>query len=46
MADQQQLAILRAGVEQWNAWRMHNSGTPVDLTEAELCAAQTCIMLA
>ena len=36
MANEEQLAILRRGVDAWNAWRGQNSDTPVDLSGANL----------
>lgn len=39
MSDRQQLAILKSGVDQWNAWRAHNNETSIDLTHADLAHA-------
>lgn len=36
MANEEQLKILRSGVEKWNAWRIENLNTSIDLTEADL----------
>ena len=36
MANQEQLAILKRGVEAWNMWRQENSTTKVDLSGAVL----------
>jgi len=36
MADQQQLEILKQGVEAWNKWRKDNPGVEVDLSGANL----------
>jgi hypothetical protein len=36
MANEEQLAILRQGVEAWNKWRRMNHGVEVDLSEANL----------
>lgn len=38
MANQEQLALLRSGVEAWNAWRAENHDVPIDLAGAELSA--------
>lgn len=35
MADEEQLAILRQGVDTWNKWRKRNTNTLIDLTEAD-----------
>jgi hypothetical protein len=39
MADEAQLAILRQGVEVWNAWRQSDKKIPVDLRNADLSNA-------
>ncbi len=39
MANQEQLDILKEGVEVWNAWRKENMGVRVDLSEADLIIA-------
>lgn len=36
MADAEQLARLRGGVEEWNAWRKKNRGLRVDLLKSDL----------
>ncbi len=36
MADQEQLALLKSGVEAWNAWRAEHPEIPIDLAGAEL----------
>ncbi len=36
MANEEQLAILRQGVEVWNEWRKKNSVAVIDLSEADL----------
>jgi hypothetical protein len=36
MANQEQLAVLKQGVEVWNKWRKNKAETIVDLTEADL----------
>ena len=36
MANQQQVVILKQGVETWNQWRRENSNTKVDLSGADL----------
>ena len=36
MANQEQLVILKQGVETWNQWRRENSSTKVDLSGADL----------
>jgi hypothetical protein len=36
MADLEQIALLRRGVEAWNAWRAENPDAPIELTGAEL----------
>jgi hypothetical protein len=37
MADAEQLARLRRGVGEWNAWKKQNPSVRVDLAEADLC---------
>jgi len=39
MADQEQLTLLRSGVEAWNAWRAEHPDVPIDLAGAELTGA-------
>jgi uncharacterized protein YjbI with pentapeptide repeats len=39
MANDEQVAILKKGVEVWNAWRRENPNTLPDLREAVLSAA-------
>jgi hypothetical protein len=39
MANEEQLAILRQGVEAWNAWREKNPTLAPDLTDANLAGA-------
>ncbi len=39
MANQEQVAILKSGVDAWNAWRAENEGVRVDLSEADLTGA-------
>jgi uncharacterized protein YjbI with pentapeptide repeats len=39
MANEKQLAILRQGVDAWNAWRLENPRTHIDLREADLSGA-------
>lgn len=39
MADERQLALLRQGVDAWNAWREQNPTVLVDLCEANLAGA-------
>ena len=36
MADQEQIALLRSGIEAWNAWRAEHPDVPVDLAGAQL----------
>lgn len=36
MADQEQLALLRSGVPEWNAWRAEHPEIPIDLGGADL----------
>ncbi len=40
MASNEDLAILRRGVEEWNAWRNQTAGRPCDLTGADLRRAE------
>jgi ion channel/pentapeptide repeat protein len=39
MADQEQLAVLRSGVEAWNAWRRQHADIAIDLSGAALANA-------
>ena len=39
MANQEQLEILKQGVEVWNKWRKENSELEIDLTKADLAGA-------
>ena len=39
MADQEQLALLKSGVEAWNAWRAAHPDIAIDLSEADLTGA-------
>ncbi len=39
MADQEQLAILKEGVSEWNEWRGKNPDVPIDLSKADLMGA-------
>ena len=39
MANEEQLAILRQGVEAWNTWRAENADASIDLSEADLIKA-------
>lgn len=39
MADQEQLALLKSGVEAWNAWRAVHPEIPIDLAGADLAGA-------
>ena len=39
MTNQEQLDLLKEGVETWNAWREENEGVRVDLSEADLTGA-------
>jgi uncharacterized protein YjbI with pentapeptide repeats len=39
MANQEQLELLKAGVEGWNKWRKKNFDTKIDLIEADLSRA-------
>lgn len=39
MADQEQLALLRSGVPEWNAWRAEHPEVPIDLAGANLVGA-------
>lgn len=41
MANEEQLAILKQGVDDWNKWRKENPGTLIDLTDADLSGAGT-----
>ncbi len=36
MADEEQVRLLRSGVEQWNAWRKSNFEISIDLSQADL----------
>lgn len=36
MANEEQLAVLKAGVEKWNFWHWKNAGITIDLSEADL----------
>jgi uncharacterized protein YjbI with pentapeptide repeats len=36
MANEEQLSILKQGVDVWNQWRHHNQGSKVDLSGADL----------
>ncbi|HWE73072.1 MAG TPA: pentapeptide repeat-containing protein [Stellaceae bacterium] len=36
MADPEQVALLKSGVEAWNAWRAEHADVPIDLVEADL----------
>lgn len=36
MANEEQLAILRQGVEMWNKWRLENLNEEIDLSQADL----------
>jgi uncharacterized protein YjbI with pentapeptide repeats len=40
MANEEQLAILRQGVDAWNQWRDENPDTKIDLSEADLGEAK------
>jgi uncharacterized protein YjbI with pentapeptide repeats len=40
MANEEQLAVLKQGVEVWNKWRQENSAADLDLTEADLTRAE------
>jgi hypothetical protein len=39
MANEEQLAVLKGGVADWNSWRKANMASPVDLAEGNLCRA-------
>ena len=39
MANEEQLSILKQGVEIWNEWREHNVNAKIDLSEADLAHA-------
>ena len=39
MADQQQVELLKQGVETWNQWRRQDPGTEIDLSEGDLRSA-------
>jgi uncharacterized protein YjbI with pentapeptide repeats len=39
MANEEQLSILKQGVDVWNKWRLENSATKVDLREVDLIRA-------
>src|SRR2546421_482729 len=39
MADPQQLALLKQGVEKWNAWRQTNRNIEIHLSDADLRGA-------
>jgi hypothetical protein len=39
MANEEQLSILKQGVEVWNKWRVKNSDAYIDLSEADLSGA-------
>lgn len=39
MANEEQLALLKKGVNAWNAWREKNQEVKMDLSEANLCGA-------
>lgn len=40
MANEQQLQLLKSGVNTWNAWRNNNSEVSIDLFEANLSGAR------
>ena len=42
MADQEQLNILKQGIETWNQWRQKHTDTPPDLSDADLSRANLC----
>jgi hypothetical protein len=42
MADEEQLKILKQGVDVWNRWRKENPTVDVDLTDADLYSADLC----
>src|SRR5262249_37575805 len=39
MANREQLAMLKRGVEKWNAWRVAHRDVPIDLREASFRGA-------
>jgi hypothetical protein len=39
MADENQVALLRQGVAEWNAWRIGQNEGPIDFSEADLSGA-------
>ncbi len=39
MANQEQLDILKQGVDAWNLWRVENPDVQIDLSEAQLSGA-------
>lgn len=41
MANQEQLAILKQGVDAWNKWRAANLDVDIDLIEADLMGANS-----
>jgi hypothetical protein len=42
MANEEHLAILRLGLDEWNEWRKTNGGVRPDLSEADLCEMDLC----
>lgn len=40
MANEEQLALLKQGVDVWNQWRIHNPQVPIDLGNADLRRAE------
>jgi hypothetical protein len=42
MANEEQLSILKQGIEIWNEWREHNVNAKIDLSEADLAHANLC----